>query len=84
MKIRAVVVKISDRFVGDMCKTHGKQTLSCDGVPADADLVAVYYDNINRWFRCTFTHGSFDEVPDGQPYPTMKPTFTEHRQGAGG
>jgi len=77
---RLVVVPIPDCFIGDMCKTTGEDCVfvNIEGIPKDAQLINIYYDNINRQVMVIFEHESFDPISQGWPIPSKLIRHTKY------
>jgi len=46
-----------------------------DALPEDAKFVGIEHDLLTRITRIVFESDDFDEVPEGMPYPELRPVF---------
>lgn len=71
--------KISEEAIASLLLTRGPETISVDGVPADAELISIVHYPLERQAMVIFEHDSFDDLPEGIPYmPGPSPTVTRH------
>ena len=73
---RRKAIRISDRFLADLFR-EGARTYRVvkDAVPADAQVVSVHFDfsMAPAMIFMLVESDSFDEVPEGQPWPILDP-----------
>jgi hypothetical protein len=70
------VIRISDRFLADLfCEGARTYRVVKDAVPSDAQVVAVQFDFsiAPAQIHMLVESDSFDEVPEGQPWPELDP-----------
>lgn len=71
--------KVSDELIASLLVTRGPQTTSIEGVPADAKLISLHHDPLNRVTNVVFEHESFEDLPEGVSYmPGPNPIWTSH------
>ena len=83
MKERKVaVIKVSPELIGELCR-NGEKTIRIEsGVPEDASVKAVYFDDRTGVFNVYFESESFAAVPLGLEAPQLEPVvYTVNNKG---
>ena len=79
--MRRKFFQLTDEAVAGILKTRDPQTISVDGVPADAIFIAMHHDPLRRMVYVIFEHDSFPDEPEYVPYVRGEtPTITVHHQ----
>ena len=80
MNKRRMMVRVTPEILGELCKSTGNDCMiiAIDGVPKDAELVAVNYSYMEGCFFASFTHDSFEEVEVGMCAPEKIITHTRY------
>lgn len=77
---RLVNVMASNELIVDMMRTGWKAQLVVNrvGLPEDAVFIGAYNDTMAGAVYFTFSHPSFDEVPNGALIPVQSVSFGKY------